>query len=388
MKYTLRPYQQKAVDSWLKDMKAWIPSVIVAPAWSGKSLIIAWLIDWLEWNTIVFQPSKEILEQNYEKFVTRYWYEWVEIFSASLWSKEIGKVTFATIWSIKNANFDFSYFDNVIIDEAHSVSAKEWMYKDFLKKCWTKRIIWLTATPYRLFSTMAWSECRILTRTKPRIFQKFSHVIQMEEMYRNWFLAKLEYFTIKWFDSSKIKLNSNWSEYKEEDVQRYFREIKFDNSLLDVVKRLVNKERKWILVFVPSIEDWEILQRQLGNISRVVSCYMKKEEREEVISDFRAWIVKVVINVNSLTTWFDYPELDTVVLARPTRSISLYVQMLWRWTRPHKDKQSTRIVDMCDNVRRMGKVENYEFVDPGWEKRFLYNGQEKLTWVILSDITR
>ena len=117
MKYTLRPYQQEAVDAALADLNKWRPALIVAPTGCGKSLIIAWLLEKLEWHTIVFQPSKEILEQNYEKFVSFYGDSDVWIYSASMGTKEIAKVTFATIGSVKNKMEDFKHFDNVIIDE-------------------------------------------------------------------------------------------------------------------------------------------------------------------------------------------------------------------------------------------------------------------------------
>ena len=66
----------------------------------------------------------------------------------------------------------------------------------------------------------------------------------------------------------------------------------------------------------------------------------------------------MVANVGVLTTGFDYPELDTVVLARPTMSLALYYQMIGRAIRPHKDKPEAWIVDICNNYWRFGRVED------------------------------
>ena len=61
-------------------------------------------------------------------------------------------------------------------------------------------------------------------------------------------------------------------------------------------------------------------------------------------------------NVGVLTTGFDFPELSTVVLARPTMSLALYYQMCGRAIRPYKDKVSW-VVDLCGNYKRFGRVD-------------------------------
>ena len=63
----------------------------------------------------------------------------------------------------------------------------------------------------------------------------------------------------------------------------------------------------------------------------------------------------MVANVGVLTTGFDYPELDTIVLARPTKSLALYYQMVGRAIRPSANKIGW-IVDMCGNYKRFGSV--------------------------------
>ena len=74
--------------------------------------------------------------------------------------------------------------------------------------------------------------------------------------------------------------------------------------------------------------------------------------------EFKAGKIKVVTNVGVLTTGFDYPELDTVVMARPTMSLALYYQIVGRAIRPHPDKESAWIVDLCGNYKRFGRVED------------------------------
>lgn len=383
-KYELREYQKQAVERGVAAISSWkMPTIIVLPTWSWKSLVIAWIVSQLEWKTLIFQPSKEILEQNYEKFrmysdETNVW-----IFSASVGEKVIAKIVFATIWSVANKMEFFKDYKNIIIDECHFVNAKGGQYEQFINYVWTSHILWLTATPYRLSTTMRWSMLRFITRTRPNIFKNVCHYSQIQDLKEMWFMANLKYYQIKWFDSSKIRSNSTGAEFSESSIKAYYREIAFDNSLLDVVKRLVNAERKNILVFTQFTNESKMLVESLGDIAAIVTAETKKKERERILKDFKEWKIKVVANVWVLTTGFDFPELETVVLARATKSLALYYQMVGRWIRPHKEKEECRIVDMCENVKRFWHVEDLKIHDWWNWKYYIATHWKPLTNVIL-----
>jgi len=123
-KYILRDYQVKASDAAVEFFsKKRRPALMVLPTGSGKSLIIADIVKKISGSTLIFQPSKEILEQNYNKFVSYDEFANVSVFSASFNSKVISKATYATIGSAINRPEVFTHFDNIIIDEAHVTNA-------------------------------------------------------------------------------------------------------------------------------------------------------------------------------------------------------------------------------------------------------------------------
>jgi DNA repair protein RadD len=97
-----------------------------------------------------------------------------------------------------------------------------------------------------------------------------------------------------------------------------------------------------------------------------------KKQREKILNDFKAGRIHCVANVGVLTTGFDYPELDTIVLGRPTRSLALYYQMVGRAIRPYPNKQGW-IVDLCDTYSLFGKVENLEIRLEGNTKWAIWN---------------
>ena len=154
MIYKLRDYQQQASDAairFFKDTKSKKNAIMVLPTGSGKSLIIADIAARLNGYVLVFQPSREILEQNFKKLCS-YGVMDCSVYSASLNSKDVSRITFATIGSVINHPELFTHFNYVIIDECHLVNPKQGMYNEFLtmRKC---KILGLTATPYQTIPT-------------------------------------------------------------------------------------------------------------------------------------------------------------------------------------------------------------------------------------------
>lgn len=388
-KYVLRDYQMEAVIAakrYLFDKKATKPVIIVMPTGSGKSLIIASIAEQVDAPLLVFQPTKEILEQNYNKMMD-YGIMGVTIYSASCNSKEIGNITLATIGSVHNHPEHFSHFRYVLMDECHALNAKGGMYKEFFdltKGKW----IGLTATPYRLAHNSFGSTLRFLTRTNPRVFSKVIHVTQTRDLSLKGYFCKTEYYQIKGFNRSEIKLNSTGADYNEESEKTYYTKHDFNKSVLDVVRRLLKVGKTRILVFTKFVSEAQTLAEELGSEAAMVNGEMKGKERDAVIKGFRSGQIKVVANVGVLTVGFDYPELECVVIARPTRSLTLYYQMMGRAVRPHPNKQSAWIIDMCGNYEIFGKMEDMMLVEYNDNIWTVVSKGRKLTNVYLDEIMK
>jgi len=380
--YVLRDYQEAAVSAAVSFLKSPVKhnAIEVLPTGSGKSLIIANIVKELGEPVLIFQPSKEILEQNLSKLES-YGYR-AAVYSASKGRTEISNITFATIGSVVNKKELFANFRYIIVDECHGVNAKEGMYKTFLNALtdYGARVLGLTATPYRLASNSFGSELRFLTRTRPKVFSEMIYHVQNKQLFDSGYLAKIEYATSNGFDRSRLKVNSTGADFTDESVQTQLWASNLPDKLVQVIKREMN-QRKNILVFTRFVDESRYLVSNIHN-STIVTGETHKKEREKIINGFKAGDIPVVCNVGVLTTGFDYPELETVIIARPTMSLALYYQMIGRGTRPHPEKEYLRVIDMCGNYESFGKVEDLEICDEGNGKWFVGSKGKQLTNII------
>lgn len=387
MSYVLRDYQQKASEaavSFFNNKAKRNNAIMVLPTGAGKSLVIADIASRLEGHTLVFQPSKEILEQNYLKLCS-YGVLDCSIYSASFGRKEISRITFATIGSVINHPELFQHFKNIIIDECHLVNPKEGMYKSFLSmlKC---KVLGLTATPYRLSSSRDFgSMLKFITRTRPCVFSEVIYQVQISTLLDMGYLAKVNYYEQlppDWEDRN-LKPNTTGADYTDKSVVKEYERIDFYGWLVSIVNRLLYNrktgiKRKGILVFTRFLKEAEQLTWSIPGTA-IVSGETPKKERERILEAFKMGKIPVVANVGVLTTGFDYPELDTVVMARPTMSLALYYQIVGRCIRPHPDKKESWFVDLCGNYKRFGEVKDLRLVDSGNGKWAVYSNNRQLT---------
>jgi DNA repair protein RadD len=357
--YTLRLYQRDAVDrgvAYLTDPRmAGRNGIIVMPTGSGKSLLVAGIATRLPGPCIVFQPTREILQQNAAKLAA-YGYK-PALFSASVGRKEIGTITLATIGSVVRHAEAFRQFSYVLIDECHLVNAKGGMYRDFLQVLDNARCLGTTATPFRLASNSYGSILRFLTRTRPRIFRDVVHVTQVRELLEGGYLAPVEYRQRPVIKRDRLRLNSTGADYTDASVQLHFKEINFAGRLQTEVEQLLAEGRKNVLVFTRFVEESECLAKAIPGAA-VVTAETPSADRARILSDFKAGQIRVVSNVGIVALGFDFPALETVVLARPSVSLALFYQQVGRAIRPHPAKARAVVVDLVGLVEQFGRVED------------------------------
>lgn len=389
MSITLFPMQQVAVQKAIEyfESKDDKPVIMVAPTAYGKSIVISEIAR-LIGKVLVIQPSKELLEQNYQKLIALGGN--ASIYSASMGTKEIGDITYATIGSIKNIAplFKQAGVKAVLVDEVHLMPVNAGaMFGGFVRDLGIKKVIGLTATPFRLgnytsLSGENYSQLNMLTSRKKGCgyFKKIIYCCQIHEIISagRWSPLKYEFQD---FVSTALRVNSTGAEFTEKSVKDAYEQ----NDLNGRIDRYIKEsDRKHILIFVPTVEAAYALSERIWG-SAVVHGELPKSERDWVINNFRSGKTRVVINVNVLSVGFDYPEIDCIILARPTMSLAWLYQAIGRGTRIHPNKVDCLIVDFVGVIQRFGKIENL-VIEARYGSDEVWSGNRKLSSVNLSEL--
>lgn len=367
---TLRPNQEEPIKQAIGffNAKSPAPSLIVLPTAWGKSILTAFVAKAATEKLLVLQPSKELLEQNYKKYVSLCGFEAkAGVYSASFGRKDINKITYATIGSIKSAGklFQKLGFTRMLIDEAHLYPREaDSMLGKFISESGVTHVLGITATPIKLqqntdFYGNRFSKLQMLTSKskKGNFFKDIIHVGQVQEMVDLGFWSKLEYQATE-FDASQLVYNQSKSEYTEESVQLSFLSNDIRNQIFQELDR--HTDRRHILVFVPSIQEAIEMARQYPE-SAAIHSNLKSAERADIIDRFREGKIRCIFNVRVLSTGFDYTGIDCIIFGISTASIALYYQIVGRGTRIDANKKDCLIIDLAGNVERFGRVEDIVF---------------------------
>jgi DNA repair protein RadD len=379
----LRPNQIEPVNkgvAFFQQKKA-EPSIIVAPTAFGKSIVIASIAREVGEKLLVIQPNKELLEQNYNKFIGLG--GTASIYSAAMGEKEIGEVTYATIGSIINVAHKFHSMgiSKVIIDECDRFPREpNGMLRRFLTNAKITHILGLTATPLKLQNNLnqfkePYSKLVMLTSKskKGNFFKHIIHVAQIQEMVDLKFWSPLYYESYD-FDTGALVYNSTGAEYTEDSIRRAYKNQDINGKIIKRIEKM--PDRRSILIAVPSIEEAKLLANRLPSCEAVYSD-MPTSERNRIVDDFKNGKLRIVVQVNILSVGFDHPELDCIITGRPTASMSWWYQFVGRVTRIHPQKSDGLVIDFVGSVPKFGRVEDlyFKFVDGEWK---LYGEDKKL----------
>ncbi len=354
--YTLRDYQQKAVDKTIQYFKKKRdPAVIVLPTGAGKSLVIAELARIAKGRVLVLAHVKELVEQNHLKYES--YNLKAGIYSAGLNKKDSQqKVIFGSIQSVAKASDSFfSGFTLLVIDECHRVSLEaDSQYAKVIKSLRQNNknicILGLTATPFRLGTGWIYNyNHRGVVQTKePRFFSHCVYDLPLQYMITHKYLTppiKVD-IPVTCYDFSELtESGRNYTLAQIEELLKQQRRLTplIIKNIIDITE---NYNRKGVMIFSSTIKHaHEILGCLPKNESRIILGETENHERDEIINDFKNKKFKYLVNVSVLTTGFDAPHVDVIAILRPTESISLYQQIIGRGLRLDSEKKDCFVLD-------------------------------------------
>lgn len=361
----LRPYQQAAHDaaiSWIK--KSVDPCVIEAATGAGKSHIVAAIANTVHTMTgkrvLCLAPSKELVEQNHEKYILTG--NRASIFSASAGRKcTRHHVVFGSPLTVKNSINRFkNEFCMVVIDECHGITPTiQSIIKSMREQNDKLRVVGLSATPWRLNTGYIY---RIDEHGKPNgddtcidpYFTAKVFTITARELIDQGFLTPPVIGSINesGYETAGMKLNK-MGKFSAADVDRAYHGHgrKTSRIIADIIAKSV--DRKGVMIYAATVRHaQECFESMPKELSAIVTGETPKKEREKSVRDFKARRLKYLVNVGVFTTGFDASHVDVIAILRATESVGLLHQIIGRGLRIDPGKTECLVLDYAENIAR------------------------------------
>lgn len=325
----LRDYQQKTIDRIIRSMKSGHQSIIVQqPPRTGKTVIMAEIAKRTtdNGNHIMFMVHrKEIVDQVKRTF--------------SRWGVNMNLATIGMVQTITRRLDKLEPPAVLFIDEAHHALAKSYMriierYPDAYK-------FLFTATPWRMngdgFEAVA-----------DDLIQGQSVQWFIEHKY----LAPVDYYAPADIDISKLKTKRT-GEFDDASVEEALKPKIYGDAVKSYKKLASGKQAIAYTYNVASAK--RLAQEFLVNGIRAESVdgTTPTEERDRIVAAYREGKIDVLTNAELFTEGIDLPNVDVVIMLRPTQSLSLYLQFAMRSMNPRPGKTAV-IIDHVANVNRFG----------------------------------
>jgi superfamily II DNA or RNA helicase len=238
-------------------------------------------------------------------------------------------------------------FDVIIIDEAHHVKADS--YKKILRAFPRAKVLGVTATPYRMSHESFRPEFDELITSAP-----------VAKFIKDKWLCDYEYYSIR--PESRIQMDINSisrfaldGDYLDEAAADILDKDEIRAGIVSTYERYA-KGKKGIIYTITKAHNAHICSQFISKGYKAVAIDDKTpaETRKQYVDDFRRGKIEIICNVNIFSEGFDCPDLEFIQLARPTKSLSMYLQQVGRGLRPAEGKDKLIILDNVGLYNRFG----------------------------------
>lgn len=251
----------------------------------------------------------------------------------------------------------------VVIDEAHHCTAR------------TYRKLWRTF-PKAKFLGMTATPCRMKQEGFDSLFDILICADDVPVFIKNGWLSMYEYYAATpnsdmLYGVRQLRERGADGDYKVGEMGSVMDNRASIGQLYRAYKDYADG-MQGIIYAINKLHALHIKQfyEQKGESVALVDSETPKIEREQVNEDYRAGKIKILVNCEIYGEGYDAPFVQFIQLARPTLSLSKYLQQVGRGLRPHKDKKATAILDCVGNYYRFGMPNDVR----DWQKMF-HEGQ-------------
>lgn len=336
---TLRPYQNNTVDAARASFNAGHDCIVMSiPTGGGKTVIFSYIVlnhIRNEGRAMILCDRKELIKQA-DKNIAHYGASATIIAPKHKMLKS--NLYIASVDTLRNR--EYPEIDLLIVDEAHKqtfdpiIKKYKELYPDLL-------VIGATATPHRIGNQQSMDII-------------YSDIIGTDVsipfLLEQGFLVPERTYAAK-MDLSKIKMKGG--DYDTHELFNAFDKKALYADVVGKYKRIAEGTKA--ICFNVSVEHSMKMCEEF-NAAGISARHLeaKSKDREQILEQFSRGEFQVLCNCSVLTTGYDEPSIETIILNRATKSLSLYLQMCGRGARLYPGKENFKIIDMGSNVYEHG----------------------------------
>ena len=234
--------------------------------------------------------------------------------------------------------------DLMIVDEAHHAAADGWTRA---MRQWPGRILGMTATPWRLAHKEGFDHLfsALLCGSQIMDLQSGKHLcdVQVRIPSPEWVVR-----------GGEVDMTGEYSDAGIEEANQDRPDVMTAGALKFWQEHAQNRQT---IVYAVSVNHANNLVQVFRNACVPAAAVLgdtKEEERSTLLSEFKRGVLRVLVNVAVATEGFDLPDASCVVITRPTKSLTLYLQMVGRGLRPKEDMGNCLILDLAANAEVHG----------------------------------
>lgn len=339
----LRPYQQQAKEAifneWDKGNKK---TLLVLPTGTGKTIVFAKVAEECVRageRVLIMAHRAELLDQASDKIKKATGLicaiEKAEQSCLGSWYRVVVGSVQSLTREKRLQHFKPDYFNTIIVDEAHhSISDS---YQNVLQYFNEAKILGVTATPDR-------GDMRNLGQ----YFDSLAYEYTLPKAIKEGYLSKIKAQTIPLkLDLTGVGMQSG--DFKASDLG-----TALDPYLAQIAQEMMKycSDRKTV-VFLPLVKTSQKFRDLLNAAGfKAAEVNGNSDDRAEVLRDFEQGRYNVLCNSMLLTEGWDCPNVDCVIVLRPTKIRSLYCQMVGRGTRLCEGKEELLLLDFLWHTER------------------------------------
>lgn len=331
--YHPRNYQLNAISEAVGLVVRGVNRIIIlAPTGAGKTFVASLIVQRAiaKGKRVLFiAHRRELIDQTADKLMDLGILNFGVIMAGNRMLHANAPVQVASIQTLLRRELPPA--DLIIIDEAHRAASRS--YLSILANYPQAVVLGLTATPERLDG-----------KGLDDIFEDMVTVETVPNLIAAGYLVKPTCYVGPAPDLSGVKIKRG--DYDEAQLAEAMDKPKLVGDIIANWKRLAQGQRT--AVFATNIAHAEHIAQEFfdsGIPAAVVTGKTPIAKREAIISDWRSGFILVVVNVGIFVEGFDMPELSCAILARPTKSITMYLQIAGRIMRPAPGKTTALILD-------------------------------------------